>query len=318
VIYLSINSKQFISLLIQYFCTDDQKSDLHPGSLSYHVKKYDAEDILMNDYSMHCKDKIVDDLKNIGIENGDGLFVHASLGSIGTVVGGARAVVEALIEAIGSQGVIAMPAFSSDAYEQILPGDREISSVERERLSNGVLGFDIKTSPVAGMGSIAETFRTWPGTSRSTHPCVSICARGKDSDIYLQKHSLAWACGPDTPLGALLERPNMKILLIGVGWNRCSALHTAETLCNNRRTKVRRFKHQDSGLLQWIETPDVADDGDRLFPLVGADFEQTDQVRAGLIGAANTKICSFPKLVSFATSWLEKAINSEKSQNLSD
>ncbi len=266
----------------------------------------------MSELLAYCKDDIVNDLKMIGVADGDGLFVHASLGAIGTVVGGARAVVEALIEAVGDHGLIAMPAFSSDAYEQNLPSSVDPSTVDRDHLSNGVLGFDIKTSPVASMGIIAETFRTWPGTLRSTHPCVSVCALGDDSKIYIQEHSLAWATGEDTPLGALRTRPNMKILLIGVGWNRCSALHTAETLCKNRRTKVRRFKHQEADHLHWVETPDVADDGDRLFPLVGAAFEQENHVESGLIGVANSKICSFPNLVFFATSWMENAIAEEE------
>lgn len=59
---------------------------------------------------------ILRDLRALGLGEGDGVCVHASLGAIGLVVGGARAVVSALIEAVGSDGLIAMPAFSTDAY----------------------------------------------------------------------------------------------------------------------------------------------------------------------------------------------------------
>ena len=72
-------------------------------------------------------------------------------------------------------------------------------------------------------------------------------------------------------LAGLVDRRCTCQLLIGVGWNRCSALHAAETIAEHKRTKTRRFK---SGPREpWVEAPDVADDNDRLFPLVGAAWE---------------------------------------------
>ena len=108
-------------------------------------------------------------------------------------------------------------------------------------------GFDAATSPTAGMGVVAETFRTRPGparpgTRRSGHPAASICLNGPDADRCLGPHDLAWAAGENMPLGRLRHLEAMMLLLIGVGWNRCSALHTAETLAWHRRAKTRRFK----------------------------------------------------------------------------
>lgn len=81
------------------------------------------------------------------------------------------------------------------------------------------------------------------------------------------------------------------------------ALHTAETLGDPRRTKLRRFK-TGPGDAAWLGTPDVADDLDRLFPAVGADLEATGIVSARIVGAASARIVGFPALVDFATPWI--------------
>ena len=246
------------------------------------------------------------DISASGVDVADGLFVHASLKSIGNVVGGARAVVGALFDAVGESGLIAMPGFSSDAYFPDFLDPDVISLVDRRVAEHAVLGFDPLTSPTSGMGAIAETFRTWPGTLRSSHPCVSICLHGDDADHYVAPHRLDWATGPDTPLGRLRNRPRMKVLLIGVGWNRCTALHSAETLADHRRLKTRRFK-ADPSASSMTETLDVADDLDRLFPAVGQAFEASGAVRIGRIGAAQSRLCSLSDLITFARDWIDGA-----------
>lgn len=256
--------------------------------------------------AFHTRQALSEDLAALGIENGDGLFVHASLGAVGHVIGGARSVIEALIDAVGETGLIAMPGFSTDAHEPEFLLD--CSMEDQKRIRDAVPGFDKRRSPTVAMGVIAETFRTWPGTFRSDHPTVSICARGGDAADYLSPHSLVWGTGPDTPLGAFRYRPDMKMLLIGVGWNRCSLLHTAETLASHRRTKVRRFKRVENGEGTWIETSDVVDDLGRFFPAAGAAFEAHGSVRSGRLGGAETRVCSYANLLEFATKWIGDAV----------
>ena len=52
------------------------------------------------------KSDIVEALKSAGLQSGDSVMVHASLGKIGYVCGGAQAVIEALIETVGEDGTI--------------------------------------------------------------------------------------------------------------------------------------------------------------------------------------------------------------------
>lgn len=252
------------------------------------------------------EESLVLDLQALGIRHGEGLFIHAAMRPIGPVAGGPGTLIRAMRHCLGTGGLIGMPAFSTDATvagqsECDGSGDGDLAALERR-----VPGFDPRRSSALGMGILAETFRTWPGTLRSTHPVVSICLNGPDAAPLLDPHPLAWASGPGTPLGRLAMRPGTKVLLIGVGWNRCSALHTAETLAPHRRAKTRRFKSGPSDDA-WIETPDAADDLGRLFPDAGAAFEATGAVRTGKLGRASCRICDLAVLVGFASRWIDAA-----------
>lgn len=253
-----------------------------------------------------AKKDLKNDLASLGLQSGDGVWVHASMRSIGPVIGGPRVLIEALLETVGENGLVGMPGFSADAYFPDIVDRATCSHEEIERIEQAVPGFDLKKTPSKGVGAMAELFRNWPGTLRSHHPTTSVCLNGIDAGSYVEPHSLAWACGPDTPFGTLMRRPQMKILLIGVGWNRCTPLHTGESLAEQKRTKTRRCK-VDAETNHWTETPDVADDLNRLFPLVGSAFEESGAVTVGALGKAECRLCSYPVLVNFAADWINKA-----------
>ncbi|KMW58864.1 aminoglycoside N3-acetyltransferase [Candidatus Rhodobacter oscarellae] len=240
------------------------------------------------------------DLDALGVKDGDALFVHAGIKGLGA---GPDDIIQALLAAVGDAGLVAMPGFSTDAYFPAHLSREAMTAAEIAKAEADVPGFDPKTSPTDGMGVLAERFRTWPGTLRSGHPTISVCAHGAGAEQVVAQHPLDWACGPDTPFGAFLRRPNAKVLLINVGWNRCSLLHTAETLADPRRVKTRRVKHEG----KWVESPEVADDLGRLFPSVGAAFEDTGAVRTGPVGKAEARLCSAPDLVDFGSEWISAA-----------
>lgn len=251
----------------------------------------------------HSVDTLLTQLTDLGVRAGDGLFVHASMRAMGRVENGSPTVVESLLRSVGVKGLLGMPGFTEDA---VLTGPPPQTEAERLVREAAVPGYDPQRSPAHGMGAIAETFRTWPGTLRSAHPVEPVCLRGSDADHYIAPHELAWAMGPGSPMERLRARPDMKILLIGVGWNRCSTLHVAETLAETRRTKVHRFLPGVQGS-EWIEVPEYADDLSRLFPSVGRDFEQTGAVTIGQLGAAECRLCGYAELVDFATPWINDA-----------
>ncbi|MGH1477761.1 MAG: aminoglycoside N(3)-acetyltransferase [Geminicoccales bacterium] len=263
---------------------------------------------------IYGRDDIAGDLRALGIAPGDGVFVHSSLRQIGHVIGGPRGLIEALVKAVGSNGLIGMPGFSRDAYDPVELLGLCVAPEHHLAIQKQVPGFDSAKSDVRQNGAVPEVFRSWPGVVRSPHPTSSVLLLGPDAEALAAIHDpRGWATGPKTPWGRLRERDAMKILLIGVGWNRCSALHAAESNAEHKRTKIRRFKNGHGPDAEWIEAPDVADDLDTLFPLVGAAWEKAGGVKAGKIGGADSKLTDYDPLLAFASHWINKH-NSEGSK----
>lgn len=215
--------------------------------------------------------------------------------------------IQGLIDAVGPKGLIAMPGFSDDAYDPVEVLSLEVTTKVHEHIKQQVPGFDSARSNVRQNGAVPEAFRSWPGVIRSPHPTSSVLLLGPDAqEISLPHDPHGWPTGPDTPWSRLRFRPHMKVLLVGVGWNRCSALHAAESSAEYKRTTIRTFKFGTGPGAHWIKVPDVSDDLGRLFPLVGAEWERTGVVRAGKIGAAEFKLTGYAALVSFASRWISE------------
>jgi aminoglycoside 3-N-acetyltransferase len=149
------------------------------------------------------------------------------------------------------------------------------------------------------MGAIAEAFRTYPGTLRSDHPLVSLSANGRHARAIVASHPLDFGEGLGSPLNRLYDLDG-RTLLLGVGFDRCSALHFAESLVPARRTTAYRVPVERAGARAWVETRQMASDRGRLFPEIGARFEATGAVARGRIGGAEARLFPTRALVDFA------------------
>jgi len=152
---------------------------------------------------------IVAGLKGLGIQPGDVLFAHSSLNAFGFVVGGVDAVVNALLQAVGPGGTVALPTFTWGAFHA----------------ASGVR-FDIAETPCE-TGAIPETFRRRKGVVRSSHICHSVAASGPASSYAIGNGVSSF--GIDSSFDRLY-RLNSWNLLLGVSFNSCTALHSAEEL----------------------------------------------------------------------------------------
>lgn len=183
------------------------------------------------------------DLGRLGVAPGMTLIVHSSLRSIGWVVSGACTVVRAVVEVLGDGGTAAMPCATPYCADPATWTDPRVADAWIEEIREHLPVFDIETTPTS-MGVIPETFRNWPGTLRTDHPVESVCARGPAAAAITSEHPLAFSEGRGGPFGKLFDLDS-QILLLGVGFNRCTALHFAESLTNNRRVTNVRFPMRD-------------------------------------------------------------------------
>lgn len=151
--------------------------------------------------------QIAADLQNLGIRSGDILLVHSSLRSLGHVPGGPETVVRGLLEAVGENGTLLMPALS---YEQQPP------HVHNTR------------GTPSNVGAIPEYFRIREGTLRSLHPTHSVCGVGKDAGELFREHPLDYTpCGPHSPLNRMIEM-GAKIVMLGCGLRPNTTMHALE------------------------------------------------------------------------------------------
>ena len=155
--------------------------------------------------------------------------------------------------------------------------------------------FQADMTPARGMGVVAETFRSWRGTLRSEHPQASFTARGPLAGRITAGHRLACGLGEDSPLARVYDLDG-RVLLLGVGYERCTSFHLAEYRAEFPSKKL--IPHGapvvEQGERVWREYEDLdLDESD--FPLIGQEIERRcpGMVRAGRVGIARARL--FPQ-----------------------
>src|SRR6188768_4416001 len=118
-------------------------------------------------------DTLVDQLRDVGVALGGVLVVHTSFSKVRPVDGGPEGLIAALRASLGAEGTLVMPSMSDD--------DEHV--------------FDPATTPCAGMGIVAETFRRLPGLLRSDSP-HAFAAAGPAAEAITAPHPVDVPHGP--------------------------------------------------------------------------------------------------------------------------
>jgi aminoglycoside 3-N-acetyltransferase len=251
-------------------------------------------------------DSLVRDFSELGVNPGMTVMVHSSLGRVGWTVGGPVTVIRALLETVGREGTLVMPAESPNVSDPCGWSDDRVKVEWHDTIRAHLPVFDPLTTATT-MGAVPEAFRTFPGTVRSNHPLVSVCANGRFAEVITKHHALAFSEGPGTPFEKLYELDSFTVLL-GVGFDRCTSLHYAESLVPSRRTTVSRFPMMQKSERVWTEVRDMAADNGVHFPLLGAQFANNCAVRAARVGGADAMLFSTRELVDFAKDYFARVL----------
>jgi len=165
---------------------------------------------------------------------GERVAVHSALSSFGRVDGGAETVCQALMDSIGPEGTIVMPAFT---YTETLGAEFEPNADARKVLRTAAFHPELPVS--REIGAVAEAFRRLPGVLRSNHPTHSFCAWGRDARAMLSTQRDNNLLGPLKKLNVMRGQ----VLLVGTTLASATAIHLAEENLRmpylGRRTAVR-------------------------------------------------------------------------------
>jgi aminoglycoside 3-N-acetyltransferase len=242
------------------------------------------------------------DLRRLGVRSGMTVIIHSSLSSLGWVCGGSIAVVQALMDVVTPEGTLVMPAQSGDLSDPAEWKNPPVPSAWWSVIRDTMPAYDPATTPTRGMGRIVETFRTWPGVSRSRHPTLSFAAWGRHGHQILDAQPLDYPLGEQSPLARLYQLGGW-VLLLGVGYGSVTSFHLAEYRVPGPPARRHGAPIIEDGRRLWREYMDIELDADRFVEL-GAAFERGGHVKVGKVGAADAKLFSVPEAVDFATEWL--------------
>ena len=248
--------------------------------------------------------RMAEDLGKLGVTPGDVLIVHTSMRSLGYVIGGSQAVLDALHAAVGTEGTLVMPTQSWQSCDPAFLAEPGVPEEWWPAIRDGLPAYDPARSPSQSMGVVAELLRTEPGARRSGHPHRSITASGSNASVITARHDLDCPSGERSPLAVLYELRAM-ILLLGVKADRATAQHLAEHRAEFARKHLvpngAPILHE--GRREWRSWRELAvDDGDFL-QVADAYANSGLERRVGLVGAATAQLIPMRRLVDFAVDW---------------
>ncbi len=158
--------------------------------------------------------KLIEALRAVGLEKGSTVFLHSAFSRFYNYTGDADSLIDALLEALGPDGTLAMPAFPDMRFQW------DPSAV-----------FDVKNTPTAG-GYLAERFRLRQGVLRSINRNHSVCALGPNADYLVRDHHRSITSWDEN--SPFFRFGEVKALLLGVGIGHnlraVSTIHCMESL----------------------------------------------------------------------------------------
>lgn len=152
------------------------------------------------------REQVIDCLKAVGIQAGDGLLCHSAIQFLGRPVPGIGMYLEAIQAVIGLDGTLVVPTFNF-AFARGEP-------------------YDPQQTPSQGMGAFSEYMRQRPEVRRTPHPMQSLAVIGRYADDLAGRDTPS-AFDPGSAFERMLEL-DFKLLLLGADVSATSVYHISE------------------------------------------------------------------------------------------
>jgi len=265
------------------------------------------------------KSRLIADFRKLGVERGDTIMLHASVKSVGWIVGGPDVIIQALLDVLGADGTLMMYVGWEDSPYRLNEWNMEWQQAYLKECPP----FDPKTSRAYRKWSIlTEYLRTWPGAFRSSNPEASCAAVGARAKWLTENHPLQYGYGPGSPLAKLCET-NGKVLLLGALFDTITLLHYAEHIARVSNKRIVRYKMPIllEGKRVWVKIEEfdtcgnILPDAREYFEIIPRECLSYGKGRSGKVGAAQSYLFKANELVKFAVEWLERKYGRQTSEN---
>lgn len=237
-----------------------------------------------------------------GLRSGDTVLAHAAMSAFGYVVGGEVALVQGVLDALGPDGTILVPAFSSDLSEPSHWRNPPVPEDWWPILRAEAPAFDPTLTPTWNLGRFPDAVRRWPGARRSMHPKDSFAAFGPQAEHLLGGQRLEAAMGEESPLARLVDLQG-KVMFLGSGFKNATIFHLGEHRAGFPEDAREGSPMLVNGARQWVEYATLDYDSDD-FDACGAAFEATGAVTAVPLGASEIRLFDAGAAVAFSAQWL--------------
>ena len=228
------------------------------------------------------KQDIIAGLRALGVKAGQVLMVHSALSAFGEVEGGADTVIDALIEAVGPEGTLMMPAMANDKV------------------------FDV-TASKSNVGIISDRFWRREGVTRSIHPTHSAAGIGpRVAELFAGHVSQPTALGPESPWGRMAGMENAFILLLGCDQDRNTLLHGAEEAVDAPYLSPLEVSYLDENREQQTITLEKFPGPHRDFIGLDRAFRERGVMQIGRIGRAACRMMDAAGTLAVAVEELQR------------
>ena len=248
---------------------------------------------------------LTEQLRACGLAEGQTVLVHMAMSKLGWIIGGAEAVILALLAAVGESGTIMMPGYSR-GMEPRNAQHPPIPEKWWQTIRDHTPAYNPLTTPTSEIGVVPELFRTWPGTVRSAHPAFSLAAHGPNAEYLVADHALNQLAGDQSPFGKLYELDG-HVLLLGVEHWDNSSLHLAEFRVTfpSKSEDPTGNAMLVNGERQWV-TYAVAEENPDDFGEIGVAFDAAHNITARQINNAGVRFFRQRQVVEFAVEWIKE------------
>jgi aminoglycoside 3-N-acetyltransferase len=274
--------------------------------VSFNNDIYRRDDMVSSSELPITHSQLVNDFRALGLSPGQVVMIHASVKSVGEVMGGPTVILPALLEVVTSSGTLMMYVGWND-----IPADPSTLPPEvRQAYYDQYPAFDPLTArTVRGYGLLAEILRTWPGVYRSQNPEASMVAVGDKASWITKDHPINYGYGLGSPLAKLVELQG-QVLMLGAPLDRLTLLHHAENRARLRRKNVIHYQCPiwQQGKKVWVDVEDYATGyahDDYTFEQIMLAYLAQGKGRQGRVGQAQSYLFDAADLTKFAIHWLE-------------